>query len=477
MDRRLGDLHRFAGPPPVTGESRQRPAGESSSAYPWLRALVWLLVLAPFFFASYGLATWLSARRGEVPVIVFAWEQHIPFLPWTIVPYWLIDLLYGISLFLCPTRRRLDTHAARLLLTQVLAVACFLAFPLRCSFVRGEVDGVFGWMFAALDSFDQPFNQAPSLHIALLVVLLAIYRHAVPRAWHALVYAVAGLIGVSVLTTGQHHFFDVPTGAWLGCFVLWLLPDDGQRRSPRAALTRDPRRLRLALIYLLAALASGLLAGGFGGVGLWLLWPAAALGLVGLIYLFCDASAFAKSSDGALPPAVVCLLAPYLVGAWLNSRWWTRRDKPADEVAPGIFLGRLPGRGDLRQIGARALVDLCAELPCTTPGVTHIVVPLLDLVTPDCDELEQGVRAVEQARVAGGPVLVCCALGLARSAVVLAAWLLRQRLADTPEDAIRRVQAARPGVVLGTAQRALLQRWQQSPDCRAAPPARPTSAA
>ncbi|HMV05318.1 MAG TPA: dual specificity protein phosphatase family protein, partial [Accumulibacter sp.] len=132
------------------------------------------------------------------------------------------------------------------------------------------------------------------------------------------------------------------------------------------------------------------------------------------------------------------------------------------------FLGRLPGRGDLRQIGARALVDLCAELPCTTPGVAHIVVPLLDLVTPDCDELEQGVRAIEQARAAGGPVLVCCALGLARSAVVLAAWLLRQRLADTPEDAIRRVQAARPGVVLGDAQRALLQRWQQSPDCRAA---------
>ena len=35
-----------------------------------------------------------------------------------------------------------------------------------------------------------------------------------------------------------------------------------------------------------------------------------------------------------------------------------------------------------------------------------------------------------------GPVLVCCALGFQRSAIVIARWLLESGRADTPETAI-----------------------------------------
>ena len=108
---------------------------------PWRRALVWLLFLGPFFFASYGIATWATGLRADVGVVVFEWERHIPFLPWSIVPYWLIDLLYAISLFLCATQAQLDTHARRLLTAQVAAVTGFLLFPLRFSFQRPPVDG------------------------------------------------------------------------------------------------------------------------------------------------------------------------------------------------------------------------------------------------------------------------------------------------------------------------------------------------
>lgn len=51
----------------------------------------------------------------------------------------------------------------------------FLLWPLRYSFVRPETGGVFGWLFAVLLGFDKPFNQAPSLHIVLLVVLWVRY--------------------------------------------------------------------------------------------------------------------------------------------------------------------------------------------------------------------------------------------------------------------------------------------------------------
>ena len=59
----------------------------------------------------------------------------------------------------------------RLLTAQVVAVVCFILFPLRFTFRQPATDGIPGFLFDALTSFDKPFNQAPSLHIALLVIL------------------------------------------------------------------------------------------------------------------------------------------------------------------------------------------------------------------------------------------------------------------------------------------------------------------
>src|SRR5258706_5212130 len=136
---------------------------------PWKHAVLWLLALGPFFFASYGFANWLASTRADVGIVVFDWERWIPFLPWTIVPYWSIDLLYALSLFLCATQTEVGIHARRLLAAQLICVTCFLLFPLQVSFPRPATDGVFGLMFDVLMGFDKPFNQAPSVLFALLV--------------------------------------------------------------------------------------------------------------------------------------------------------------------------------------------------------------------------------------------------------------------------------------------------------------------
>jgi len=52
-------------------------------------------------------------------------------------------------------------------------------------------------MFETLALFDKPFNQAPSLHIALMVLLWVVYLRALPQAWRWMVHGVFALIGVS----------------------------------------------------------------------------------------------------------------------------------------------------------------------------------------------------------------------------------------------------------------------------------------
>ena len=36
----------------------------------WKRGVLWLLLLGPFFFLSYGLANWITSLRSDVGIVV-----------------------------------------------------------------------------------------------------------------------------------------------------------------------------------------------------------------------------------------------------------------------------------------------------------------------------------------------------------------------------------------------------------------------
>jgi protein-tyrosine phosphatase/membrane-associated phospholipid phosphatase len=416
----------------------------------WKRSALWAGFLAPFFYGTYGFSNWLATQHDEVGSILFKWERDIPFLAWTIVPYWVIVPLYGLSLFVTTSRREVDTLGRRLVTAQVIAITCFIAFPLRLSFARPETSGFFGLLFDALTTFDQPFNQAPSLHIALLVILWVHYVQRVRRAWRWAVHVCGSLIGLSVLTTYQHHFIDIPTGALLGWFAVWLWPDQLVSPLRCAALANDRRRWRLAGRYasgagLLAAIAFAL-----GGAWLWLLWPSASLILVAFIYLAIGPMGFQKGPDGRLSLATRALLAPYLVGAWINARLWTRRTAAFHHVLDDVSIGRLPSIRDTQAREFAGIVDLCAELACGVRGAAYCSLPALDLVPVPIDTLTRAAQEIERLRQSGD-VLVVCALGVSRSAAAVAAWLLVTGRAATPAEALAVVRRARPQVVLDSA--------------------------
>ncbi|UBM24719.1 phosphatase PAP2/dual specificity phosphatase family protein [Pseudomonas sp. p1(2021b)] len=470
------------------------------------RGVLWLLLLGPLFFLSYGLVNNHTATLTEVGSLVFAWEHRVPLWPWTIIPYWSIDLLYGLSFLLPTTRREMDRHAMALFTAQVISVSCFLLWPLRFTFERPELGGLFGWLFDVLMGFDKPFNQAPSLHIALLVIIWTMFaRHVRRQPWRWLMHGWMGLIGVSVLTTWQHHFIDVPTGALAGLMCVWLWPPLGQLPWQQARLVRDTKRWRLALSYAAGASLCAVLAIGLGGAWLWLAWPAVSLALVALNYGVLGAGGFQKGADGRLSNAAHWLLAPYLIGAWVNSRLWTWRHPQADEVCDGVYLGRIPRRG----APFAAVVDLCAELPChvqagappcrsglvprkgraaapaksaaklktwgrcaplsrhkaaPTPVAStgYACFPTLDLIAPDSRLLQQAAIAIERLR-ADGPVLVCCALGYSRSASAVAAWLVSTRRCADIDEAEALIRQARPGIVLHPGHRLALAQLEALP--------------
>jgi hypothetical protein len=432
-----------------------------------MKALL-LAAMGAVFFSSYGFANWLAGQHAHVPSFSFAWEHAIPFWPWTIVPYWSIDLLYAISFFLWKWRADLLDHVKRLLTVQVISVICFIAWPLRFSFDRPVADGAAGALFTLLAGFDKPFNQAPSLHIGLLVVLWAVYAMRSRGVWRWVLHAWFALIGISVLTTYQHHAVDVPTGAAVGCFALFLFPVRRRARvvdevTDAATLARARRIARFyaagavaLLVVVCFMLPVSVLA------ALLIGWVALALLCVAIVYWQADAAWFQKNESGALARATHALFAPTMLGAFLNSRVWTVRHPAPSPVGDAVLVGRTPTRRDLHRAGVTGIVDLTSEMPRWAridPRIRYVCVPQLDLVTPTLTQLQHAVTAIDQLRAEGRTVLVCCALGYSRSVLSVAAWLAVQLNLRDANEVIVRLREARPQAVVSAQSVALLQRF------------------
>lgn len=416
----------------------------------WRRATLWLLGLGAFFYAGYGFTNWLASLRGHVPVVVFGWESAVPFLAWTIIPYWSTNLFFVLSLYLCRTRSELDTHARRLFSAQAVAFAFFIAVPLRASFTKPATDGVAGFLFASLGAFDLPFNQAPSLHVALTTVLAALYVRILPR-WAGIAFLAWSLLVVaSVLTTYQHHFIDIPTGLLLGLLCIWMWPWQGGNRASSWRMSTDGPRRALARRYAIAAAALAMLASVVNGIALWLLWPAVALLAVAAAYIGFGPSLFAKSDEGRLDWAARLILLPYLLGARANAYLWTRRETPSVEVADGVWLGRFPSPAECR--GMAAVIDTTCEFPRPPFAGQWLCFPMLDLVAPDAGSLRAAADRIDSLR-SSGPVLVCCALGYGRSAATLAVWLVRTGRQADLDAAIDHLRQRRPRLAINPGQR------------------------
>ena len=440
---------------------------------PLKTSLLKLALVGALFYTSYGLSNRYAASLAYVPEIAFAWERNIPFWPWTIVPYWSLNLMYAAAFFLCRDVREQNRYVARLVSAQIVATTCFMLFPLHFSWPKPPTDGLWGWLFDSLVAFDLPYNQAPSLHIALSIIVGAFYWTRFPKI-RLPILLWQSLIALSVLTTYQHHFIDVPTGALLGWLVLWAIPQHGVspfrrpfdtqgrlntskasfceaktneagfREAKTSPATRS-REIKIAMLYLAGAALSAL-PSLFGSAWLWTLWVSVSLLVVAFAYLTGNTAVFQKQADGRLSAAATVLLLPYLTGVRLNMAYWLLGKERMARVRDNVWIGSVSAISD----DLPAVLDVCAEYPRPRYHGAYRTLPLLDMVAPSENDLMRAASLLEALRRQHGRVLTCCALGYGRSAAVVLTWLLVYGGCRDLAQATAELKQARPQMVLPT---------------------------
>jgi membrane-associated phospholipid phosphatase len=179
------------------------------------------LALSILFLVVYGGCNWMTAQRGNVGTLYFEWERGIPFVPFFIAPYMSIDLFFVAAPFLCRSCEELKIFSRRIAAAIVVAGICFLIFPLRFAFPRPHPGGFLGAIFDWFRAMDAPYNQFPSLHAALMLLLVDLYWRRTRGLLRIAITMWFVLIALSPLLTHQHHVIDIIGGVALAvaCFI------------------------------------------------------------------------------------------------------------------------------------------------------------------------------------------------------------------------------------------------------------------
>jgi membrane-associated phospholipid phosphatase len=187
------------------------------------KALAISVGLSILFLIVYGGCTWITSHRANVGTFYFDWERAIPFVPFFILPYMSIDLLFVSAPFLCRSERELSILAKRIAAAIIVAGICFLVLPLHFAFARPHADGWLGALFDWFRGMDAPYNLLPSLHAALMLILADVYFRNTRGLLRIVITAWFILIALSPVFTYQHHLIDIFGGFVLAalCFLIF----------------------------------------------------------------------------------------------------------------------------------------------------------------------------------------------------------------------------------------------------------------
>ena len=158
------------------------------------------------------------------------------------------------------------------------------------------------------------------------------------------------------------------------------------------------------------------------------------------------------------PLALIAVAALAVVAVHITVERMTREPPNYSEIEDGLWLG---GFVQEPPSGTRAVLNLCeTEDPYRVES--HRWEPIRDAEpAPSLEWLREQVGFIEAERAAGRTVYVHCRNGVSRSAMVLAAYLMK-REGWSRDRALEFLRARRPGVRPNPAFLPLLLEWERS---------------
>ncbi|MDG4652241.1 phosphatase PAP2/dual specificity phosphatase family protein [Chryseobacterium arthrosphaerae] len=423
------------------------------------RIYAFLLCTIVFAVVYNGSARYLS-NLEEIPSFVFDFEKTAPFIPWTIIPYMTSGVFFCLVFFLCRNKEELKVLTQRMLFVTVTAGIGFLLFPLKFSLLKPETENsIFGYSFRFLKTFDSPFNQAPSLHIAYAFIFWSVFRNFKKGKTLVMIWLI--LLGISTLTTYQHHSIDLITGSILAhlCFILFpYRKNDFLYRNDQVANVY----FLSGWIMILAALLLNEFSGKF---WLSLLWPALMSLWVGFQYQKNNIY-FLKDRKGNISWSKKVFYAPYLFIYWIFWKFFRKNRTPV-EILPGIYISSRPDAEVLHNFGItdiHSVYDLSAEMEeiqaLKKQPIYHSV-PFLDIGYLEVSTVKKLITDITKRYTQlpeNRKILIHCTMGFTRSSVI--GILVMKNILSLPlEEAINTMKTINKDMVIHSYLRDFLKKF------------------
>ncbi len=174
-------------------------------------------------------ASKLSSTQ-QIANVATSLDAYIPFIPISIIIYACSVPLLVLIFLTADSFDKLRKVNFYIIVSTLMACLCFYWLPLQVVYPPKSHESyqLFGinWQifYRLLSAMDKPYNQLPSLHacyalIAAFVVMTQ--RNFKPFYKYALTF-LSVLVGLSTLSTHQHHIYDIVFGVVLASFVIVL---------------------------------------------------------------------------------------------------------------------------------------------------------------------------------------------------------------------------------------------------------------
>ena len=158
-----------------------------------------------------------------------ALDDLIPFCEWFIIPYvgWYALVFCSLAYFFFYDIEDFSDLSRYIIVTQVVAMACYILFPTRQDLRPTEFinDNILTAICGALYAFDTNTGVCPSLHVAYTLGICSVWlkKKDASRVWKIVLVVWGVLICVSTAFVKQHSTLDILAALPLGALAEYLV--------------------------------------------------------------------------------------------------------------------------------------------------------------------------------------------------------------------------------------------------------------